>query len=323
MTRPPKSLVASCPDSEAFTLAELLVSISILALLIVLVARLTMSATATITATGKHMDSDRTARVVLEKLALDMARMIKRDDIAYSFNKVPGNDSIAFFCQTPGFYELASDPTTKESSYDASAGPPSYSRRRANASLVAYVAAPNTADASNIDLRRLSRGLVWADDYADTAPYNCVVFLPIQIVGTPGVFASASKLYDAANKEFKLLSEQVFRFEYCFLLKDGTLSVNPWIAASPYSHSSTTISDIAAIVFTVAILDNTSRTVAGDMRNLAASLPDAVDGKNIAAAWLNVVNGKDAANPFPPPNSPRIAASAVRVYQRYCYLETK
>src|SRR6266487_1101278 len=66
-----------------FTLVEMLISIGVLALLVLLVSGLVNSA-ATISRTGnKHIDTDTQARVVLDRIALDLAQMLKRTDVDY------------------------------------------------------------------------------------------------------------------------------------------------------------------------------------------------------------------------------------------------
>lgn len=298
--------LASGKARKAFTLAEMLVAVSVVALLLVLFLQITHSATATVSGTQKRIDADRAARLVLDRLAVDIGRMIKRDDIDYSFNKVSGNDSLAFFSETAGFYELTTEA-------------PKYSRRRASSALVGYQAQPTSGTPTNIELRRLSRGLVWADDQSDTAMYNTVVFLPVRIIGTPGMYGNVAQLYNPDSADFKVISNQVFRLEYCFLLQDGNLSVDPWIVAPP-SGDPTPIKDVTAVVVAIAVLDNVSRVIVNDIRGLRDALPDATSGADIAGRWNNVINGKDPASPFPPTSVPRLAASAVRVYQRYCYL---
>src|SRR6266496_3596944 len=105
----------------AFTLAELLVSIGVLVLLILVATQLLNSA-ATITTLGhKQMDADSQARQLLDRMAIDFAQMVKRNDVSY-FAKgtaapnsvggaMAGNDGIAFYSTVPGYY-----PSTGEKS---------------------------------------------------------------------------------------------------------------------------------------------------------------------------------------------------------------
>ena len=101
---------------RAFTLLELLVSLAVIGLIILLVAQ-TLGPASAITGTGnKHIDTDTQARVVLDRMAVDFGKMLKRTDIDY-YIKAPigyknpnahgngnklqsgqsGNDQIAFY----------------------------------------------------------------------------------------------------------------------------------------------------------------------------------------------------------------------------------
>jgi uncharacterized protein (TIGR02599 family) len=68
---------------DGFSLVELLLSITVLALLLLMVSQLMNTATA-ITRTGnKHMDVDTQARAVFDRMAVDFAQMLKRTDVDY------------------------------------------------------------------------------------------------------------------------------------------------------------------------------------------------------------------------------------------------
>src|SRR5215468_2613438 len=106
--------------TPGFTIAELLVSIVVLVIIIFMASQLMTSATA-ITRTGhKHFDTDTQARVVLDRMALDFAQMVKRTDVDYYIkqpnkynghgnghgcgqgkNGDKGSDQIAFYSQVP------------------------------------------------------------------------------------------------------------------------------------------------------------------------------------------------------------------------------
>src|SRR6266536_3996076 len=104
---------ASC---RAFTLVEMLISIVMLALLILLVTQVVNTAATVVRPANKHIDTYTRARTVLDRMALDFGKMLKRTDIDYyvkaptgyknprSHGKgkklqtgQPGSDQIAFF----------------------------------------------------------------------------------------------------------------------------------------------------------------------------------------------------------------------------------
>ena len=66
---------------SGFTLAELVVSVGVLVLLVLLTTQLFKSA-ATVTTLGhKQMDADAQARQLLDRMAIDFAQMVKRNDV--------------------------------------------------------------------------------------------------------------------------------------------------------------------------------------------------------------------------------------------------
>src|SRR5438132_12032138 len=100
--------------NHGFTLVELMVTMAILALLVLFVSSLVNSA-ATITTLGnKHMDADLQARQLLDRMAVDFAQLLKRDDLDF-FAKgtlapksvggaMPVNDQIAFYSGVSGYH---------------------------------------------------------------------------------------------------------------------------------------------------------------------------------------------------------------------------
>src|ERR1700719_2279108 len=94
--------------NHGFTLVELMVTMAILAGLVWFVTSLVNSA-ATITTLGnKRMDADTQARQLLDRMAVDFAQMVKRDDVDYylksSAKPQNGNDQIAFYSAVSGYY---------------------------------------------------------------------------------------------------------------------------------------------------------------------------------------------------------------------------
>src|SRR2546423_1001416 len=68
---------------DGFTLIELLISLAVTAMIILMVAQLMNSATAVTRTGNKHIDTDTQARIVLDRIAQDFGRMLKRTDIDY------------------------------------------------------------------------------------------------------------------------------------------------------------------------------------------------------------------------------------------------
>ena len=94
--------------NHAFTIVELLVSITVLVILVLLVSRLFNSAATVTTSGNKRMDADAQLRPLFDRMAVDFSQMIKRADVDYylksSANTQSGNDQIAFYSTIPGYY---------------------------------------------------------------------------------------------------------------------------------------------------------------------------------------------------------------------------
>jgi prepilin-type N-terminal cleavage/methylation domain-containing protein len=272
-----------------FTLAELLVSIAILVALVLLVSRLFL-ATSTIATFGiKRIDTDGQVRPLFERLAVDFAQMVKRTDVDYYFKSVanaqPGNDQMAFYSAVPGYY-----PSTGSQS---------------PLSLVAYrVNGQNT-------LERMAKGLLWNAVSPTSTP---VVFFPTTISASWPTATGTG-----ADADYESIAPYVFRFEYYYILKNGTLSVTPWDTSSGH----TTISgfqDVAAVSICIAAVDSKSRllTTESDVATLTGTMNDfsaSMNPGDLLAQWQSALY---AAN-----NIPRPTLSAVRLYERTFALVTK
>jgi hypothetical protein len=213
---------------NAFTLAELLITVAVLVLLVFLASQLLKSAATVTTLANKRMDADAQTRQLLDRMALDFAQMIKRSDVDYYLKSSatppptgvrnllqPGNDVIAFYSAVPGYY------------------PSSGSQNQSPVSLVAYrVNSISTSQRYN-KLERMGKGLVWN---AVSTAYTPVVFMPIPLASpipapelpfptpnplpTPAWLEIANSVSNWSDSE--LIGPQVFRFEYYYLLKGQT-----------------------------------------------------------------------------------------------------
>ena len=349
-----KSLTITAPqrDSWAFSLLEVMISTAVVAMLILLVAQL-MSSAAAITRTGtKHIDTDTQARLVLDRMAVDFALMLKRSDVDYyvkgptNYNghgnghgygkKVQtgqqGSDQIAFFSQGSGYY-------------------PS-SGAQSPVSLVAYRVNSSPNLSSYLKLERMGKGLLWngvsnLTNLNNASTIYPIVFLPQTISG----IANAGKMWsDAVNNpsnattedsSYETIGPSVFRFEYYYLLKNGGVTDVPWdISARPTQTSLTNpvsigLTDVESIAVAIAVIDPASRSLISDtsLFDLASDMADFKNAKgngnpakNIGdmedqwnTAVLSAVStGKTSTNSLVPP----AAASAIRIYGRYFNLKT-
>jgi type II secretory pathway pseudopilin PulG len=290
---------------RGFTLAELLVTFGVLVLLVLLFTSLLNSAANITTLGQKQMDSDSRARQLLDQMAIDFAQMIKRSDIDYyvkspSNPQTGGNDQIAFYTAVPGYYATSPSPA------------PTYTTK-SPISLVSYriyTPAPSPSPCPDCNkMQRMGKGLAWN---GFSAAWNPVVFLPqtISAYWAPAVSTSAT------DSDYEVVGSEAFRFEYYYLLKNGTLSDTPWDTGA--GHTSVTgMQDVAAIVADIAVIDPKSKVLLTDAQiaTLAAGLSDYTSGMvpgQLRASWQTYLNGITS---LPGP-----AISGVRLYERYFYL---
>jgi type II secretion system protein J len=293
--------IAGSRRTRGFTLVELLVATAVLTLLILLVAQLLSSATAVTTLGEKRMDADAQARAVLDRMAIDFSRMVKRPDVDYylktSANPQTGeaagrgqNDQIAFYSEVPGYYPSDTFQST--------------------VSLVSY-----RINTSNARLERMGKGLLW--NGASSGAVS-MVYLPLTIKET---WVAATD--QSSDVDYEVMGPQVFRFEYGYLLKGGTpadgtplpavTSDTPWDTRFEVQHSTVEgLRDVAAIIVYIAVIDPKSRVLISDagLASLADNLSDFSAGQysgELESDWQATING----SAFPRP-----AISSIRIYRR-------
>ena len=288
----------------AFTIVELMVSIAVLILLLLLVTQLINSAASVTTGGNKRMDADSQARLVFDRMAVDFSKIVNRTDVDYYLNKTTGNDQMAFYSQATGYYPSGLSNSTPKS----------------NVSLVGY-----RINGDN-QLERLGKGLIWNGVTSSTSGASGlsssdmpIVFLPRTLVGTwPNIAGNGS------DPDYQVIGEQVFRMELCFLLKSFTdlggnsqpaiLSETAWDTRQGHTAADG-LADVSAVVVTIAVLDTTSRNIVkpAELNTAAAKFADFDGVMAPAKAWQATVDGGDL-------GLPQAAASQVRIYQRYFYL---
>jgi len=343
----------------------MLVSIAVLTLLVLMLTQLINNAAPIARTANKHIDTDTQARVVLDRMAVDFAKMLKRTDVDY-YVKGPtnytghgnghaygkkvqtgqqGSDQIAFFSQAPGYY-----PSTGTQS---------------PITLVAYRVNSDSSWQSYLKLERMAKGLLCNGvlNNAVTNPNNKnsrailypIVFFPGQITAGTGAWAQPWGPWAAAitnnssggansssyDPDYETIGPQVFRFEYYYLLKNGTVTDVPWDTTARPTQTSLTnpvdigLTDIEAIAVTIAVIDPQSRSLVSDssLFDLASDMADFKNAKgngnpakkigDLEASWNTTVltvasTGQTSTGLAVPP----AAASAIRIYNRYFDLKT-
>jgi type II secretory pathway pseudopilin PulG len=356
MIPPPTGQPQRFAASTAFTLVELLVSMTVLTLLIVAVSQMVSGTTTISTSNRQHLDADGQARLVFDRMALDFARMVKRPDVDYIFKDAsvvtqPGNDKFFFYSEAPAYFDPADDPAAATAAAQSSLA------------LIGYRI--NSATQANpYQLARLSKGLTWdessgsaTDPLKDPAP-GSIVFLsypaaspspaaaptpfpastlaghwPQTLGSSPGYNGDDP---DPLHPSYHVISPQVCRLEICYLLKPAVQSDGTTLPAvyslSPFRAPHTSISglqDVRAIVVALVVLDQTSRQIAPDLSHLTAAFPDiAADGTGLGATppilmakmWQDKLDSGTVAATA---QIPQAAAGQLRIYQRHFYLDTQ
>lgn len=302
--------------SRAFTLTEMLVAVTVLAVIVVLAARAVNSITAITTTASRRIETDAQVRPLFDRMSIDLAQMVKRPDVDFfgkgtaSGGAMNGNDRIAFFSMVPGDYPSSGSPSPF--------------------SLISYKINSSAAVANRAvftRLQRMARGLLMNGDAAannGTSPSltdGPIFFSPISIqsVWTTTVTSSAT-----TDSKHELIGPNLLRFEYYYLLTNGTFSVVPWDAAVPGHTTAAGLRDVAAIVVAVAAVAPKTRVLFDNttVATISDTLVDYSAGAGHGPGWLT---SQWRASLESPTNAtvrtfPRSALAAIRVYERYFYL---
>lgn len=239
---------------HAFTIIELLVAMTILALLTVLIVNIVGMVTNTISSSSQKRDALSQARFCLDRLGVDFDNQLLRADLDHGISKKAGSDVLNFYSQVDGF-----------------------SGARQVAALSYRV---KDDPLSGLQLERGVQGAEWS---GNTQPG----FLPAAF---PAV----------AESDFEVLSDSVFRLEFTYLKKDGTLS----------SQVLPDLSDVKSIVVAIAVLDAKTRKILTkeQVRLLSSTLADVQDGETPIVSWFQASFPSDI---------PLKATQGIRYYQRY------
>ena len=276
-------------SNAAFTLAEMLVSIAVLTLIVLSVARLFDNAATLTTAGSKRMEVDGQARPLLDRLAIDFVRMLRRFDVDYYLktpaNVQPGNDQIAFYSEVPGYY-----PST---------GPQS------PISLVSY------RINAQFKVERLGKGLLWNGVSPGSTP---LAFLPLTIAANWPAATNST-----ADSDYEIAAANVFRFEYFYCLTNGKLSLTPWDTGAGHTAVNG-MQDVAAISVAIAAIDPKSRVLLSDtqLATVTARMNDfalPMGAGALLAQWQEALNATN--------DMPHSAVSGIRIYQRSLPLSGK
>jgi competence protein ComGC len=354
-------MTAAKRTRTAFTLAELLVSMLVLIIIVFMLAQLMKSAQSVTRSGNKHLSTDTQGRVVLDRIALDLAQMLKRTDVDYYVKQPtgytkgnghgwgrkiptgqPGSDQIAFFTQVPGYYP---------------------SGTQSPISLVAYrVNQSSSSNPAYMRLERLAKGLrsngTDPGNNPSTTDSFPIVFLPQTISGVGKPWSAAinnsgncgNNTSNSCDSNYETIGPGVFRMEYYYVLKSGLATDIPWdrnLRPNQTSINSPVpigLTDVEAIGVVIAVIDPEGRALmdtnasipgnasmldlASDLADFSTALGRGVGNANkyiggLEASWESTIEQWASTGQTSVPNYvPPAVASTIKIYSRTFDLKT-
>lgn len=267
---------------SAFTLVEMLVSITVLTVLIFLISQVFRAASITSDTARSHLISDSIARSIFDRMAYDFGHMLHRPDsdlylqfAGGGFDQLQsegpsGNDEFYFFTEAPG--------------YPGATGPGA-----STVSLVGY-----QLDYS-FQVQRFGKRFGYTSAVTAGAPAPTPVYLnpvppggastntTISVVYATDFVTGFNKNVQSANPAFFYdpIANGVLRMEVYYQLRDGSFSHQPFLQPPRYSITDGLgLSDVSAIVVSLAVIDPAVKN------NEFAQLQDAFYTSETAAKLL-------------------------------------
>lgn len=315
---------------HGFTLPELLVSIAILLALVLLVTQLVNGVASTVSHGTKHMETESHLRPLFDQMAIDIAQMVKRSDVAFYLKSAGDtmdtssdrNDRLAFFSAVAGYYN------------DNSQG------YNSGYSVISYRMNADSTKSQYNRLERMAKGLPMNAAVA-TSSTTMMPLLFTDSTNPNSINTTLDKVWPAATRplgdpnyyssdqyqSYELVGPQIFRFEYYYLTRVAptTLVAYPTSgfrnATLNWSSANTVnIADVSAIIVAIAVIDSQSRILLSDsqLRTLSNLLGDFNTGMQpgeLLSAWQTVLDSNPTVLAMPRP-----AIQGVRLYERYFYL---
>ncbi|MEO0452552.1 MAG: prepilin-type N-terminal cleavage/methylation domain-containing protein [Verrucomicrobiota bacterium] len=353
---------------RGFSLIEMIAAISVFTIISLMMVSMVDGVTGAVRASNKTLDMDSEARLIFGLIQRDLDQIVSSGAADLQTIKKPDNDIFYFFTESPAFNDFNQQDTGKYS-------------------VVGYRTSTKKNDPLSLQLERFGIGLAWDSNASNGANSNTgpdqMVFTsynptdgtvrPEVQIRPEGQLDSQSRwnaiINDGIAAEdspfFSVIGPQLIRFEYCFLLKDGSYSNFPVIGPDPNNPPTTNgndpdngtsgnvgdrlfnldtgrafactavnlgtgnrtwlhhgLNDVAAIVFTIVLMDERSRLIAGDTNLLVSRFLD-LDNTELQASlpletWSDEINDPNFATIA---GIPLEAAQNLKVYQRFLYLD--
>ena len=343
---------------QGFTLAEILCALAVLSILVLMIAQLMGGAAKTMNSNENRIDVEGQVRTAFASMSDDFTNMIKKSDVDIFFSKIAGvtmpdnNDALYFYTQAESVPDANGPPANDETPFSV-----------VGYQVLSYSSTYNNTTEQLYHLVRYSRPLTWDNTgaagpvfytYAGAAGIPGFSFhVPDSKLAPPdvtstlhgnGLFGVDIPYSDKSDlSKYHVIADGIFRLEYCFLHSDGSFSDTPvlpppalapkgWV---PVNTPANDLSNVVAIVMTVAELDPASQRQVPSMQDLVSDFPDsalpepgstpAPDSSErptlMATNWQKVVDtiaqtGADQQGD----KIPKPVAAKIRIYQHFFYL---
>jgi prepilin-type N-terminal cleavage/methylation domain-containing protein len=293
-------------SKSAFTLVEMLVSIAVLVLIMTFIAQMMNSVSLSTTLSDKHLDADAQARLVFDRMAMDIASMPLNNNLEYLFAKQgmkasPGggaelNDKMFFFSNAPAFFSSSNAELFPS---DSAIDP------KSDIALIGYCINTGSNNTGNTSvtpppycLQRLSKGLTWDQAYPSQGAPGGPMFLTFPPLSSgsntwtpyPQSTLSGNSFttaaigaepdYSGTDADFDAVANQVFRMEFCFQVRD----------LAPGANGGTVFSN-----FPVAVYTDTNSKSSVNQTSYETTDPPTKTGNNlpyIGDRWYNMQDNR-------------------------------
>lgn len=294
---------------SGFSLIEILVAVSVLVILGALIAQLTNATSNTTRISNRSVDAAAQARLVFDRIGLDLNKAVLREDSDFQADNAGGNG---------GKFDFLSE----VASADPASPAPGFRNR--GCSRIIYRMEKRAENGGRLCLLRGARAVDWAD----------AGFLGLKTDGFPVRFSDAAYPVAVVPEDFDVLSPAVLRMVVGFqlspdneevILADGSTvaQARGQIVYSPPVRGAITplnslfdSSRVSSLVVGLVVLDLDTLKLLNETTAdlLAAAFPVSVpQGARPVGYWMNQTSGLAAL----PDAIPLPARQAVRLYQRF------
>lgn len=306
MISPPRSRTACATNFQAFTLLEILVAMTVLAVIVVLMAQVFAGVSSNASMSSMRLQENSDVRNAMDRVAFDLEAMVRGGNTVPVFNSNAngggdGNDAIAFLSNV-----RAMSGTT-------------YSRL----AEIGYFIAPASSDTTLLPAEAALLG---------TQPVLMRANTPVEWTTDLSPFSAnqaSTGTVTSTVKNYQVLNPDIFRIEVYFQLVDGTLVSIP--KSVPTANGTATVPDwsiVQSIHIAFAVLDQKTRTkmsaaqlqfLCGDpvaripsfLKDYVASSYTAASSTTPVTIWMSQIT----TTPLPSQITPPVVA-ALHFYER-------